>query len=95
MEGRSSVYFSRSYIGTRYDCISIGQGNSQVIMTSISCGPVPMLPYRPSIITLHTSTITYTTRLSKKKKLHILHTHIYLICMHYDMLLHNKYIVGS
>ncbi|PPD80589.1 hypothetical protein GOBAR_DD22499 [Gossypium barbadense] len=35
----SSVYFSRSLIGTGDDCISIGQGNSQVTITSISCGP--------------------------------------------------------
>ncbi|MBA0804332.1 hypothetical protein Gohar_003921 [Gossypium harknessii] len=35
----SGVYFSRSLIGTGDDCISIGQGNSQVTITSISCGP--------------------------------------------------------
>ncbi|KAE9448696.1 hypothetical protein C3L33_19435, partial [Rhododendron williamsianum] len=35
----SGVYFSRSLIGTGDDCISIGQGNSQVTVTSISCGP--------------------------------------------------------
>ncbi|GFZ00370.1 pectin lyase-like superfamily protein [Actinidia rufa] len=39
IERSSSVYFSRSLIGTGDDCISIGQGNSQVTVTSISCGP--------------------------------------------------------
>ncbi|XVF44681.1 hypothetical protein PTKIN_Ptkin02bG0143700 [Pterospermum kingtungense] len=35
----SSVLFSQSLIGTGDDCISIGQGNTQVTVTSISCGP--------------------------------------------------------
>lgn len=39
VERSSNVYFSRSRIGTGDDCISIGQGNSQVIITSIHCGP--------------------------------------------------------
>ncbi|EOX98928.1 Pectin lyase-like superfamily protein isoform 3 [Theobroma cacao] len=39
IERSSSVHFSRSLIGTGDDCISIGQGNSQVTITSISCGP--------------------------------------------------------
>lgn len=39
IERSSGVYFSRSLIGTGDDCISIGQGNSQVTVTSISCGP--------------------------------------------------------
>ncbi|KAK3193876.1 hypothetical protein Dsin_025186 [Dipteronia sinensis] len=39
IERSSGVYFSRSHIGTGDDCISIGQGNSQVTVTSITCGP--------------------------------------------------------
>ncbi|KAL7237239.1 hypothetical protein ACSBR2_003515 [Camellia fascicularis] len=39
IERSSSVYFSRSLIGTGDDCISVGQGNSQVTVTSITCGP--------------------------------------------------------
>ncbi|KAL6965183.1 galacturonan 1,4-alpha-galacturonidase [Sarracenia purpurea var. burkii] len=39
IERSSAVYFSRSFIGTGDDCISVGQGNSQVTVTSISCGP--------------------------------------------------------
>lgn len=39
VERSSSVYISRSLIGTGDDCISIGQGNSQVTVTSITCGP--------------------------------------------------------
>ncbi|KAA8546190.1 hypothetical protein F0562_020916 [Nyssa sinensis] len=39
IERSSSVYFSGSVIGTGDDCISVGQGNSQVTITSISCGP--------------------------------------------------------
>ncbi|GAV81816.1 Glyco_hydro_28 domain-containing protein, partial [Cephalotus follicularis] len=39
IERSSSVYFSRSRIGTGDDCISVGQGNSQVTLTSITCGP--------------------------------------------------------
>lgn len=62
VERSSSVYFSRSHIGTGDDCISIGQGNSQVTITSISCGPGhgirylknPLFPFPPKIITLFT-----------------------------------------
>ncbi|KAF5947086.1 hypothetical protein HYC85_017314 [Camellia sinensis] len=39
IERSTSVYFSRSLIGTGDDCISVGQGNSQVTVTSITCGP--------------------------------------------------------
>ncbi|KAK9286629.1 hypothetical protein L1049_015029 [Liquidambar formosana] len=39
IERSSGVYISQSLIGTGDDCISIGQGNSQVTITSISCGP--------------------------------------------------------
>ncbi|KAL5562311.1 hypothetical protein UlMin_032058 [Ulmus minor] len=39
IERSTSVYFSRSQIGTGDDCISIGQGNSQITITSINCGP--------------------------------------------------------
>lgn len=39
VERSSTVYFSRCYISTGDDCISVGQGNSQVTVTSISCGP--------------------------------------------------------
>ncbi|CBI37725.3 unnamed protein product, partial [Vitis vinifera] len=36
IERSSGVYFSRSLIGTGDDCISVGQGNSQVTITSIT-----------------------------------------------------------
>lgn len=39
IERSSSVYFSSSHIATGDDCISVGQGNSQVTITSIACGP--------------------------------------------------------
>ncbi|KAJ0076504.1 hypothetical protein Patl1_35941 [Pistacia atlantica] len=39
IERSSGVYFSRSHIGTRDDCTSVGQGNSQVTISSITCGP--------------------------------------------------------
>ncbi|CAN8274676.1 unnamed protein product [Cochlearia groenlandica] len=39
IERSSNVYFSRSKIATGDDCVSIGQGNSQIIVTSIKCGP--------------------------------------------------------
>ncbi|XP_068319615.1 exopolygalacturonase-like [Pyrus communis] len=39
IERSSSVYFSSSRIATGDDCISVGQGNSQVTITSITCGP--------------------------------------------------------
>ncbi|KAI9389108.1 hypothetical protein POPTR_009G169100v4 [Populus trichocarpa] len=39
VERSSSVYISQSLIGTGDDCISIGQGNSQVTITRIRCGP--------------------------------------------------------
>ncbi|XP_062177997.1 exopolygalacturonase-like isoform X1 [Alnus glutinosa] len=39
IERSSSVYFSGSHIGTGDDCISVGQGNSQVTISSITCGP--------------------------------------------------------
>ncbi|PON89888.1 Glycoside hydrolase [Trema orientale] len=39
VERSSRVYISGSSIGTGDDCISIGQGNSHVTITSINCGP--------------------------------------------------------
>lgn len=39
IERSSNVYFSRSNIATGDDCVSIGQGNSQITITSIKCGP--------------------------------------------------------
>ena len=39
IERSSSIYFSSSRIATGDDCISVGQGNSQVTITSITCGP--------------------------------------------------------
>ncbi|KFK28496.1 hypothetical protein AALP_AA7G003400 [Arabis alpina] len=39
IERSSNVYFSRSRIATGDDCVSIGQGNSQITITSIKCGP--------------------------------------------------------
>ncbi|KAJ0011297.1 hypothetical protein Pint_34031 [Pistacia integerrima] len=39
IERSSSVYFSRSHIGARDDCTSVGQGNSQFTISSITCGP--------------------------------------------------------
>ncbi|KAJ6309477.1 hypothetical protein OIU77_015274 [Salix suchowensis] len=39
VERSSNVCISRSLIGTGDDCISIGQGNSQVSITRIRCGP--------------------------------------------------------
>lgn len=38
-ERSMGVDISRSRIGTGDDCISIGQGNSEVTLTSITCGP--------------------------------------------------------
>lgn len=35
----SNIHLSRSHIQTGDDCISIGQGNSQVTITGIDCGP--------------------------------------------------------
>ncbi|GAB2291662.1 hypothetical protein Dimus_025918 [Dionaea muscipula] len=35
----SGVYISSSIIATGDDCVSIGQGNSQVTVTKITCGP--------------------------------------------------------
>uniref|UniRef100_A0A9I9DAY4 Exopolygalacturonase n=1 Tax=Cucumis melo TaxID=3656 RepID=A0A9I9DAY4_CUCME len=35
----SNVHFSLSHIQTGDDCISIGQGNSEVTISSINCGP--------------------------------------------------------
>lgn len=39
IERSYGVYLSRSHIGTGDDCISVGQGNSQLTITSITCGP--------------------------------------------------------
>ncbi|KAK6941527.1 Kinesin motor domain, partial [Dillenia turbinata] len=39
IERSSSVYISRSHVGTGDDCISIGQGNSDITITGITCGP--------------------------------------------------------
>ncbi|KAK4752046.1 hypothetical protein SAY87_020844 [Trapa incisa] len=39
VERSTGVDISKSQIGTGDDCISIGQGNSQVTLTSINCGP--------------------------------------------------------
>uniref|UniRef100_A0A7N0UPL3 Uncharacterized protein n=1 Tax=Kalanchoe fedtschenkoi TaxID=63787 RepID=A0A7N0UPL3_KALFE len=39
VERSSGVYISRSHIGTGDDCVSIGQGNSQVTISGIRCGP--------------------------------------------------------
>ncbi|OWM84039.1 hypothetical protein CDL15_Pgr004471 [Punica granatum] len=39
VERSSGIDISRSRIGTGDDCISVGQGNSQVTLTSIACGP--------------------------------------------------------
>ncbi|XP_019089111.1 PREDICTED: exopolygalacturonase-like [Camelina sativa] len=39
IERSSNVYFSRSHIATGDDCVSIGQGNSRITITSIKCGP--------------------------------------------------------
>ncbi|KAL9257581.1 Exopolygalacturonase-like protein, partial [Drosera capensis] len=39
LERCSGVHISSSIIGTGDDCISIGQGNSQVTATNITCGP--------------------------------------------------------
>ncbi|XP_011659695.2 exopolygalacturonase isoform X2 [Cucumis sativus] len=35
----SNIHFSLSHIQTGDDCISIGQGNSQVTISSVNCGP--------------------------------------------------------
>lgn len=35
----SNVHFSLSHIQTGDDCVSIGQGNSEVTISSINCGP--------------------------------------------------------
>ncbi|XP_021846839.2 exopolygalacturonase isoform X2 [Spinacia oleracea] len=39
LERSSNVSFSWSNIGTGDDCISVGQGNSQITITNITCGP--------------------------------------------------------
>ncbi|KAF5750993.1 hypothetical protein HS088_TW02G00003 [Tripterygium wilfordii] len=39
IERSSGIYISQSSIGTGDDCVSIGQGNSQVTISQISCGP--------------------------------------------------------
>ncbi|XP_038986170.1 exopolygalacturonase isoform X2 [Phoenix dactylifera] len=39
IERSTGVTIYRSVIGTGDDCISIGQGNSQVLLSGISCGP--------------------------------------------------------
>ncbi|KMT01586.1 hypothetical protein BVRB_9g215820 [Beta vulgaris subsp. vulgaris] len=39
LERSANVQFSRLSIGTGDDCISIGQGNSQITITNVTCGP--------------------------------------------------------
>ncbi|XP_021860780.2 polygalacturonase-like, partial [Spinacia oleracea] len=39
LERSSNVSISWSNIGTGDDCISVGQGNSQITITNITCGP--------------------------------------------------------
>lgn len=39
IERSSNVRLSSSNIGSGDDCISIGQGNSQITVTNITCGP--------------------------------------------------------
>ncbi|KAG0499141.1 hypothetical protein HPP92_003832 [Vanilla planifolia] len=39
MERSRNVTISRAAIGTGDDCVSVGQGNSDVVLTGIRCGP--------------------------------------------------------
>lgn len=39
LERSTNVHLSRSIIGTGDDCISVGQGNSEITITNITCGP--------------------------------------------------------
>ncbi|KAF8409885.1 hypothetical protein HHK36_002403 [Tetracentron sinense] len=39
VERSTDVYISQSVIGTGDDCISIGQGNSHITVTGVTCGP--------------------------------------------------------
>lgn len=50
IERSSSVYFSGSHIGTGDDCISIGQGNSQVTVSSVTCGPGHGIRYSRNLL---------------------------------------------
>lgn len=39
LERNSGVIIQKSNIGTGDDCISVGQGNSDITLTGITCGP--------------------------------------------------------